>query len=153
MSGADGSGGRLSLRRDEVLRERYALVSREHWIPSANLTITVSHRRGYMRDFESPRLALSKRAAKSLKSLEEERFDIVRLQSARVSAFHLLAYACHAARIHRIVCKRSILDQVLQVWTIHAMFDGTCEARANLGLVTIADGFNQEFAERPSFEL
>jgi transposase len=67
--------------------------------------------------------------------------------------FHLFAHARHAAPIHRVVGERSVLDQTLEVWSIHAVFDRTGEARAHLGLVAVADGLDEEIPERPALEL
>ena len=49
--------------------------------------------------------------------------------------------------------ERPVFDQSLEVRPVHAVLDGAGQARANLGLVAVADRFDEEVAQRPAVEL
>src|SRR5262249_34983640 len=100
VAGAHERCGCLSLRRDQRLLERDAFVTRQYRLADANEAITVTHWCWHMRHLIASRLALLGGAAQALKRLQEERFDVVRLQPSGLGTLHLLADPVHAARVH-----------------------------------------------------
>lgn len=143
VAGADEGGERLAGRRDQRLFEGDALVACEHRITGADLAVAVAHRRGDVRELVAARLAFARAAAQALEGFEEERLDVVRLQPPRLGTLHVLAHACDAARVHRVVCEGALFEQVLDVGAVHSMLDGAREARAHVGPVAVADGLDQ----------
>ena len=106
-----------------------------------------------MRHLVAARFTLEDRAAELPERLAEERFDVVRLQAARLGPLHLLAHALYAAGIHRVVDELPLLEQVLQRRPVERLVDGGIEPRAHLRLLAVADGVEQQLAQRPPFEL
>ena len=106
-----------------------------------------------VRHLVAARFTLAGRAAELPERLAEERLDVVRLQAARVGPLHLLAHALHAADVHRVVDELPLLEQVLQRRPVERMVDGGIEAGAHLRLLAIANGVEQQLAQRPPFEL
>ena len=145
---ADEGRERLALRRDQVLLEGDALVARKHRIARTDLAVAVAHRRRDVGDLVAARLALADRAAQALEGFQEERLDVVRLQPARLSPLHLLAHARHAARVHRVVGQRPLLDQALEVRPVDSVLDGARQAVPDLRLVPVADGLDEQVAKR-----
>ena len=96
-----------------------------------------------MRHLVAARFTLAGRAAELSERLMEERFDVVRLQAARLGPLHLLAHALHAAGIHRVVDELSLLEQVLQRRPVERLVDGSVEPRADRRLFSVADGVEQ----------
>jgi hypothetical protein len=47
----------------------------------------------------------------------------------------------------------AVFNEFLQVRAIHAVFDGTGEAGAHLGLIAIADSLDEEIPKGPSLKL
>jgi hypothetical protein len=47
----------------------------------------------------------------------------MRLEAPSVSAFHFLANAGDAARVHHIMCERSILDEPLKMRLVDSVLD------------------------------
>ena len=73
----------------------------------------------------------------------KERLNVVRLQSACLGAFHVFADAANPAGIHGVVGKSPLFEKVPQPVTIERVLHHLCQASPNLGLISIADGFNK----------
>ena len=152
MAGADVGRERAAGWGDQHLVERDPLVSRQDGLADANDAVAVSDRRRNVGDLEAVRFALLHRATEALERLEEERLDVERLQLARLGALHVLADPADTAAVHRVGGQRMVLDQVDQALLIDGPVDLAGEPGPHLRLVAIADGFDQEFLERPTFE-
>jgi hypothetical protein len=98
-------------------------------------------------------LALSDRSAELLERFEEELLYVVGLEAPGFGAFHLLAHAADTTRVHGIVRERPLLQQLLEPAAIDGVGDGTCELRAHLGTLAVADRLDQELSARPALEL
>ena len=106
-----------------------------------------------MGHFVPARLALLGRAAELPEGLKEKRLDVVGLEPPCFGTFHVLAHAPHAARVHRVVSERPLLQQILQLGAVEGACDDLCEPGAHLRQLAVADRFDQEVAERLAFEL
>src|SRR5260370_40789831 len=84
MTGADKSGERLTWRRHQFLLKCDTLVTRKHGLPNADQTIAISNWSRHICNFETVLLSLLCCSTEPLKRLDEERFDIVGLQTARL---------------------------------------------------------------------
>src|ERR1700737_1864955 len=93
MTWTDEGGERLALRCDQRFLKGDALVARQHRFTRSDHAVAVAHRRRDMGDFIPARLALPRCAAKLSECFQEERLDVVRLQSARFCALHILPNA------------------------------------------------------------
>ena len=60
---------------------------------------------------------------------------------------------CDAARVHRVVGQRALFEQVLQLAAVERVLDDRGEPGAHLGLLAVADGLDQQVAQRPALEL
>jgi hypothetical protein len=96
---------------------------------------------------------LSDRSAQSLKRFDEKRFNVVRLETPRFRALHVFANPGNPARVHRVMRERPLFQKVLKVGPIHSAFDGLSQARPHIGPLSVANGFDQQFPQRPSLEL
>src|SRR2546427_4541600 len=107
MAGADESRQGLALRCDKRFLKGDALVARQHRFANADETVAVADGRWHMGDLIAARLPLADRPTELLKGFEEKRFNVVRLQTAGLGAFHVLTHASHAARVHDIMRQRA----------------------------------------------
>ena len=153
VAGADECGWRLAVRREQGLLEGDAFVAARHRVASADLPVSVAHRCRHMGHFVASRLALPGRAAKLAERFQEEGFHVVRLQAPRFGAFHVLAHAGHLGGIHRVLRQGAFLDQRLQMRMVHGCADGLGKAHLHLRLVAVADGLDQQLAQRAALEL
>ena len=140
-------------RRDQRLLEGDALVARQDWLANPDQAIAVAHRRGNVRDLVAAVLPLLHRAAEPLKRFQEERLDIVGLEPASFGAFHVLADALNARSIHRVVNQGVFFQKIANLLLVQGIAHGAREARAYLGLLTVADCRDQQVAQRLAFEL
>ena len=95
-----------------------------------------------MGDLIAARLALAGRASELAKSFEEERLNIVRLQTAGFRPFHVLAHAGDTAHVHHVVGQSPLFEQVLELRCVDGVGDGFRQLGANLGAFTVTDGLN-----------
>ena len=105
-----------------------------------------------MRYLVTAGLPLRRGAAEPAERLPEERFDVVRLQAARVGPLHVRANPLNATGVHRVVNELPLLEQVLQRSVVERLIDGGIEARPHLRLLAVADGIEQQVAQRLAFE-
>ena len=77
----------------------------------------------------------------------------MRLQAAGLGALHVLADALDAARVHGVVGKRALFEQVLELVAVERVLHDRREAGAHLGLIAVADGLDQQIAQRLALEL
>src|SRR5438128_8931345 len=115
MAGTNKGRERHPLRRDKGLLKCDALIARQDRLAHANHAVAVADRRRYMGHLVTSRLPLPDGAAKLMKGFQEKRLDIVRLQAPCVGAFHILSYAPHAARVHNVMRKRTLFEQILSI--------------------------------------
>ena len=92
-------------------------------------------------------------AAQALEGLEEERLDVVRLEAAGLGALHVLADAVDPAGVHGVVGQRALFQQVPELAAVERVLDDRGQAGAHLGLVAVADGLDQQLAQRAALEL
>jgi hypothetical protein len=95
-----------------------------------------------MGDFVTARLALPRCAAKLIECFQKERLDVVRLQSARFCALHVLPNTGDTASIHHVVRQSALFEQVLEVRTIDGIGDGLRQFCANFGALAVTDSLN-----------
>src|SRR5438132_1847518 len=100
MSGADERCESLALRCEVRLVEGDTLVAWQYRLAEANQPVPVPHWGGYVCDLEAVLLTRARGAAELLERLQEERFDVVRLEPLGVSSLHFLAHFGDAARVH-----------------------------------------------------
>ena len=101
----------------------------------------------------SPRLLLTHRATEALERLDEKRLNVVRLQSTRVCALHLLAHPRHPTGIHDVMGERTIFYQRLKVRPIDSVLNSGRQARTHLRQIAITNGFDEQIAQRSPLEL
>jgi hypothetical protein len=106
-----------------------------------------------MRCLVAARLALSCGTAEPLEGFEKERLDIVRLQPASLGPLHFLADLVYARGIHRIMGQRPLFEQAPERLPVEGVVDDPVEPRPDLGLLAVADGIDQEVAQRSPLEL
>ena len=123
MPWANERGQCLALRRDQGLFERNSLVSRQHRLADTDQPITIANWRRNMGHLIATRLPLLDGAAEASERLHEERLDVMRLKSARLSPLHFLPDAVDAAGIHRVMGKRSFFEQILQLAPVEGVGD------------------------------
>ena len=153
MARTDESRQRLPGRGDQRLLEHDPFVAGEGWLAGPDHPVAVPDQGRNVRHLVAARFTLAGRAAELSERLMEERFDVVRLQAARLGPLHLLAHALYAAGVHRVVDELPLLEQVLQRRSVERLVDGSVEPRADLRLLAVADGVEQQLAQRPPFEL
>ncbi|OQB38220.1 MAG: hypothetical protein BWY09_01407 [Candidatus Hydrogenedentes bacterium ADurb.Bin179] len=153
VSGTDEGGHGLALGRDKVFFKGDAFVAGENGFAHADLAVPVAHRRGDMGNLVAARFPLPRGAAQAAEGFEEEGLDIVGLEAAGFGPFHLLAHPEDAARIHGIPGEGAIFEQFLQARPVHAVFDGLFQAGPHFGLVAVADGRDEQVAQRLAFKL
>ena len=60
----------------------------------------------------------------------------------------------HAARIHRIMCQRSLFEQILNLCAVEGVCaTALCEPTAHLRLFAVTDRLNQQFPQWAPLEL
>ena len=143
---ADQLGARLLVH--PVLLEADALVAREDRAPDADQAVALADGRRDVGDLVAARLAPVDRAAETREGLEEERLDVVRLEPAGVGALHVLADRCDPRRVHRVVDQGALVEQLLEVLAVDRAVDGLVEPRLDLGSLAVADGLDQQVAQR-----
>ena len=116
-------GGRLALRRHERFLECDALVSLKHGLSDADEPISIAYRGRDAGDLVATWLALPDGPGKTLEGLQEERLDIVRLQSPSFSSLHVLTNPMNTACVHGITGESVLFQQVLKLGPIKYMRD------------------------------
>ena len=152
VSRTDKCGKRLARRCHQRLLEHDALVARQDRLSDADDSVSVADRRRHVRGFVAPRFPLLGRSAQALKRFEEERLDVVRLKPLGLGPLHLLPDSADAAGVHRIVSEGAILQKVLNLAVIERMLHNLCEPGANLGLIAVPDGLDQQILQGPALE-
>jgi hypothetical protein len=152
MSRTDEGSKRLPLWSNERLFENDAFVAREHRLTDANQAVSVAHRCRHVRHLVAARFALTDGAAKALEGFEKEGLDIVRLKATRLGAFHFLTDAEDAAGIHGVVRESVFFQEILKLFPVERIGDDTAKPCANVRLVPIANGLDQQFPERSPLE-
>ena len=56
--------------------------------------------------------------AEALERFQEERLDVVRLQTPGLGTLHVFADAVHATRVHRVVREGALLEQILKLGAV-----------------------------------
>src|SRR6185437_12954934 len=144
---------RLSLWCHQGLLEGDAFIARQHGLAEANQPIAIAHRRWYVSDLVTSRLALPDGAPETPKGLEEEGLHIMGLKPARLGTFHLLTNTVNARCVHRIMRKCPILKKRPQGFLIEGLLDDPGQPCSHVRLIAVADRVDQQLAQRPSFEL
>ncbi len=124
MARTNESRQRLSGRGDQRLLEHDPFVAGEDWLAGPDHPVAVPDQGRNVRHLVAARFSLAGRAAELSERLMEERFDVVRLQAARLGPLHRLAHALHAAGVHRVVDELPLLEQVLQRRPVERLVDG-----------------------------
>ena len=106
-----------------------------------------------MRDLVAAVLALARAAADATEGLQEEGLDVVGLQAARLGALHVGADAVHAAGVHQLGCQRTLFEQLVQPGAVEGILDDRRQLGAHVGLLAVADGLDQQVAQRAAVEL
>ncbi len=153
MTWAHKSGKWLSLRCDEVLVEDSALVTSQHRFSHSRHAFPVSYRGWNVGDLVTAWLAPADGPAESIESFEKEGFYVVRLEAAGFGTFHVLTNGLNTAYVHRLVGQSPLLDEFLQLLTIHSAGHDSRKTGTNLGPFAVANRFDQEFSQRFPLEL
>src|SRR5207249_7388023 len=124
-----------------------------HRFADPDETVAVADKRRDMGDLVAAWLPLADGTTELLEGFEEKGLDVVRLQAAGLGALYLLAYAGHTARVHRVVGECALFEQVLKLLAINGVGNGLGEFRPHLGAFAVANGFDQELAQRPALKL
>ena len=151
--GQDEGRRRPARRSRQRLLEHDTVVPRQHGFAVPAHAVTVPDRRRDVRHRVAARLALPRRPAQPPERLAEERLDVVRLQAARFRPLHLLAHAPHPRGVHRVVDELALFQQILQRVPVERPIDGGVEPRAHLRPFAVADGVEQQIAQRAPVEL
>ena len=75
------------------------------------------------------------------------------MQPARLRPLHLFPDFVNAAGIHEIVDERMFVQQVAQFILVKGVANGGGKTRSYFRLLSITDGFDQEFPQGPSFKM
>src|SRR5262245_31403267 len=121
MSRTHESSQRLALRRHKGLFERDAFVALNHGLPDAEHSIAIANGRGNVGYFVAPWLTLLDRPAQRLGRLNEEGFNVVRLQPTSLGALHVLANTLNASGVHGVVHERMLLNEILQARVVERL--------------------------------
>src|SRR6266545_5845189 len=122
---------------DQALRERDALVAVQHRTAPPDLAVAVANGGRDAGDFESFLFALVAGSAQELEGFKEESSDEVRLKSASLRPFHVLADPTDRGHVHAVAGERAIFEQVSAAFPIHKIVDRLFELGPDLGLVAI----------------
>ncbi len=134
---------RLSLGSDQALLESNPFVALEYWISRANRAISISDGSGYVSDLVASWLALANSSTQSLKRLSEEGFDVMGLKAPGIGSLHIFSNTRYAARVHRVMRKCALFQEVLEVGAVHSILDGFGQTCANVGAFAVADCFDK----------
>ena len=153
MAGADeGCGGKV-VAGGEGLFEGDAFVAAQDGYAGADGALDVANGGGDVGDLVAAARALAGAATDALEGLEEEGLDVVGLETAGFGALHAGAHAVDAAGIHGVGRQGALFEQLAQLLGIEGVFDGGGEAGAHLRLLAVADGVDEQLAQRPAVEL
>ena len=144
MPGADERRWRKALRRNQRLFECDAFIARQHRLPDADLPIAHPYRAGYVGYLVASSFPWLGRAAQAVKCFQKEGLNVVRLQTPCLSALHIDANTLDTTCIHGVVSQRMILKQVLHLLDVERAFHNLGQARTDLGLFAVTNGFNQQ---------
>ena len=100
-----------------------------------------------MADLVPSRLPLADIAAEQTECLQEERFDEVGLEPPRFEALHVFPNLLDLGCIHAVVRQRPLFKKLLAVLAVGQVVDYLMQACLDFGLVTVADGFDEQIAE------
>ncbi|GBD06134.1 hypothetical protein HRbin20_01736 [bacterium HR20] len=153
MSGANERGERFARKGDKFFFEGDALVAVQDGLADSDEPVPLADSSGHMRDFVATWFALVNRSAKLAECLQEERFDVVRLEAASCGTFHILANALQPFGVDDLLCQSTLFYQVLQMRRVQGLFDGLTELHFDFGPFAVADCLDEQVAERPALEL
>jgi hypothetical protein len=77
----------------------------------------------------------------------------VRLEPSRLGALHLRAHARHRTRVHCIVDQCPLIEQRRELLAIHRVSDGLSQPGPHVGALAVADGGDQQVAQRLALEV
>ena len=77
----------------------------------------------------------------------------MRLKPASLCPLHILADALHAGRVHGVLSECLVFEQVLNLRLVEGALDRLGESSAHLGLLAVANGFDEKIAERLALEV
>ena len=103
-------------------------------------------------DLETLGLAWVNRTAKRLEAFHEERADKVRLKAAGLGFFHFFLYRKQALGGETFLSQRVAVENGHQMLAVEDIVDGLIEAGADLGLVAVANGFQQHVLKAVAFK-
>src|SRR5690606_9608184 len=133
--------------------ERDSLVARKHRLAEADLAVTISDRSRYVRHLVAAWLALAHGTTQTLECFEEERLDIMRLETSRLCPFHGFADALNAGRVHRVTHQCALFEKLLELFAIDCRLDHAIQPLSHLRLLPVTNRLNQQFAKRLTAEL
>jgi len=153
MAGADEGCGGMGIAGGEGLFEGDAFVAAQDWNAGADGALDVAHGGGDVGDLVAAALALAGASTDALEGFEEEGLDVVGLEAAGFGALHAGAHAVDAAGVNCVGRQGALCEQFAQLLGIEGVFDGGGEAGAHLRLLAVADGVDEQLAQRPAIEL
>ena len=83
--------------------------------------------------------------------LEHEEF--LRLKAAGIGTFHVFADTLYLADVHGVVGECPLFEQTLEMTAVESGIEDGCEVSLHLRSFTVADGLDQQIAQRLALEL
>jgi hypothetical protein len=79
--------------------------------------------------------------------------DVLRIGRAAIALERAREDAMHAAGIHRVMRQRTVFEQVLELAAVERVVKHRREPSPHLGLITVANGLDEQVAQGASLEL
>ena len=143
MPRTDKGRQRLPRWRDECLLKRDAFIPRQDRPADTDQAVAGAHRCRDVGDLVATGFPLPDRPAEPLKRVLKERFDVMRLETARLGTRHVFANPLDPAAVHRIGGEGVVLQQGLQVAAVEGVIEHGRQPRPHRRLVAIADRVDQ----------
>ena len=132
--------------------ETDAVISFQHrllvpTIAACDAAVPLAYSGRNMCNFVTTRFAGMSRPAECIQRPKKERAHEIRLESARLSPLHFFFHSEDALRAHGFLSQGVPVEQRLQMVTVQCLVDFLCKAGPHLGLITVADGLDEQILE------
>ncbi len=148
---------RLVERADGFFREAHALVALQHGgefaaVAPGDAAIALADGGRDVGDLEAGGLSRIHRTAQRRKGFHEESADEVGLEAAGLGFFHLLLHCEEALGAHAFLGQGVAVEDGAQVVVVEGVLDALAEPGADVRLVAVADGLEQQVLEAGALE-
>jgi hypothetical protein len=96
---------------------------------------------------------LAERTTQLLEGFKKEGFNVVGLETASLSTFHLFSHPGHAAGIHTLMGERALFEQILDLSAIDRIFDCLGKSGTHLRTFPVSDRLNKQVPQWSALEL